>query len=140
MVFPAVPVASGVRDFTNHNLFTHPIYRNRLLPILIYDLVDSPIVEKDGQLSTICCSEKLNIAVNTARQYETNLWFFDEDILRSLIACGQATLCLNFVHYIEKTFPDELRVADSWIRKKYELAVVLWKQLNEFGRPDLPRS
>lgn len=138
-----------IRDLTFYGLFTHPKYKDRVLPALIYDVLDKEHFSPAGKSgkpkigsgrSPQKCSEQLQATVKAAREYETNLWFFDEKNLKSLIACGQATVCLKLIRYMEKRMSNKLGVAGSPEERLYERALGLWTLLDEKSYSLLDRA
>jgi len=129
-----------IRDLTFYGLFTHSKYRDRLVPALIYDLLDPEYFPDAAAADTTIdesdrspkkCSDQLVATVLKAKEYETNLWFFDEDELKSLISCGQATLCLKVIRYLEKQKMAEIKIASSKEALLYTLALEHWYRLDE---------
>lgn len=128
-----------IRDLTFYGLFTHPDYKDRLMPALIYDLLDRkhfPDVAKvettraDHERSPKKCSDQLIATVTTAKAYETNLWFVEEEQLRGLIACGQATLCLKLIRFLEGRARKQEGDAPADEARLYERALGLWYELD----------
>lgn len=131
-----------VRDLTFYNLFTHPKYRERILPVLIYDLSapqsengereedDEKTGEQQARPDPRECSEELLEAIEDARSYKTNLWFFDEQKLINLINSGQATTCRNLQKFLEEHHGDELNNSDSGAARLHKLATEFWMEIN----------
>jgi hypothetical protein len=69
--------------------------------------------------------EKIILATSKANTKHTTLWFTDEELagednmLDTLIACGQFTTCFNLLEYIERTIKNEYYQSDY---KKYDEA------------------
>ena len=80
------------------------------------------IVEQENKASQHAPSAQMLAVAQRASTMETQLWYDDDDQLKDLVACGQFTMCYNFLEHIDK-----LRAAGE----EENLKAALYKKLQD---------
>ncbi|HEX8292753.1 MAG TPA: hypothetical protein VF570_13415, partial [Pyrinomonadaceae bacterium] len=62
---------------------------------------------------------------------ETKLWVKDEDELKDLIACGQATTCFNLLRHLLMVYGPQIEARDPVVFPVFERAMAAWARLKE---------
>jgi predicted acylesterase/phospholipase RssA len=120
-----------IRDLVYKDVNVYPKYQKKVRSNLIYDLVDEARYGAVVREKNLIPSEALRESAAKAKDYPTNLWFFDEKDLNNLIACGQATVCFNILRYLLECRAEELTNPQSPASHLYQRAFELWWSLNQ---------
>lgn len=98
-----VALASGVfmrriRRLVYDSVFKDPRFVERLLPNLIYDLLQTKVLP--APLEWVAPSEAMRAVAQAANEMGTTLWFSEPQQLKDLIACGQITMCYKLLVHL----------------------------------------
>ncbi|HZH31880.1 MAG TPA: patatin-like phospholipase family protein [Pyrinomonadaceae bacterium] len=132
-----------IRDMGYEDISVYPKYAGKLRFNVLYDMDNETKYGAEVIRNHLEPSMKLRQLAKDAEKIGTNLWFTDEENLKKLVACGQATTCFNILRFIlrKKSNPTDeadrtAKLADpnSALRGVYDEAFKLWGQLNEDPR------
>ena len=117
-----------IRSLLLQYVITNPKRRERLAFNVLYEiLLSHPKLE--AQDAAFKPSAQLREVVEGAEAMPTTLWFPRESDLRTLIVCGQATLCFNILKYLRDKQEDALQDPCSAVSQMYQRARDRWLAL-----------
>ena len=112
-----------IRRLNYNKIYQDKTWKNRRIMNAIYELREGETrlqrKVKNGKLSKeLIPSSAIQKVASTAASMGTTLWFTDEelkkeDMLNSIIACGQFTMCWNLLEYIQKIKKDAENTNDN---------------------------
>src|SRR5262249_25603564 len=96
-----------IRRLVVESVFTDQKRRDKIAFNVLYELLlpHPKLEEKDADLKP---SPQLQQAARRAEQMATTLWFANEEDLKNLIICGQATTCFNLLRFLQEQHGEEL--------------------------------
>jgi predicted acylesterase/phospholipase RssA len=125
-----------VRRLNYANVFDDHSWKNRRIMNAIYELKWSSVnlkkkIEDEHLPAYLIPSSNIQEVATTAASMGTTLWFTPDelkkrDMLNSLIATGQFTMCWNLLEYIEK-----LKLDRSNTNPQHQMIMQLEKQLRQ---------
>lgn len=88
-----------IRQLILQGVMATPERRNRVAFTIIYDMLLShpSLKRKDPDAEP---SAALQSVAERAEKMATTLWFAEEDDLKNLVVCGQATVCFSILRYL----------------------------------------
>lgn len=128
-----------VRSQSFRRFAEDPKYRKRTIFNLIYRMTTRHpgLLAKENALEP---SEKLTDLAARMEKVETKLWVRNEDELKDLIACGQATACFNLLRYLWKVYEAQIKSQDDLIYPVYHQAMAAWEKLKNDPQNRLTRN
>lgn len=120
-----------VRRLVYKTVMDNDLFRGKLLPTLIYDLLEADPLAPP--LTWLYPSEATRQTATTADTLPTTLWFTEPQQLRHLVACGQITICRKVLLHILKRANYDPDTIPLHLRPLFEQARALYEQLN--GNP-----
>ena len=116
-----------VRALIYKDINLHESFRKRQFSNLIYDLDNTR--KFNDQVVRILRPEQFRELAQRAEGVATSLWSNNNEELRDLVACGQATTCFNLLHYIMKERTAQLNTPGSRGEEIYKKALDYWNKL-----------
>jgi predicted acylesterase/phospholipase RssA len=103
-----------IRRFGYYKLYNDSLWNGRLITNVAYELSEREInkrkkVSQSSSDSLLAPSAAVMQVAQKSRNMDTKLWFHPEELkgetnmLDTLVACGQFTICFNLLKYIDKT-------------------------------------
>src|SRR5262249_45852861 len=128
-----------VRRLVVESVFTNPKRRDKIAFNVLYELLLShqKLEEKDAELKP---SAQLRQVAERAERMATTLWFPNEDELKNLIICGQATTCFNLLRFLQERHSEELRDPQTEAARLYLPLKEKWSALKHDPACLLQRS
>lgn len=130
-----------VRRLNYRSVYQDESWKNRRIMNAIYELKGGEKLlderTKESLPEYLMPSSKVQDAARLATSMGTTLWFTPEDLtkknmMNTIIACGQFTLCCNLLEYIAKVKKDGTNVNSNHDRllELEETLMVDWKSFN----------
>ncbi len=129
-------------------VYNEPGWATRLVMNGIYELSPQHTVYRNSKKDILLSKELRNVSTQLmttaekARSMGTTLWFTPDELkgekdnmLKTLIACGQFTVCFNLIEYIEKTLlnPENKTEYDAYSDElKLEINTLHSKMLSDW--------
>jgi predicted acylesterase/phospholipase RssA len=113
-----------VRSLVYTLVYQDKKYDKRRVSNLISDLIRS---DKEQVISWLAPSPAVAAVARDATDMKTTLWFDNAQQQRSLVACGQFTMCYNILEHIIRRFKDKPENYPAAVRKVYDKAYSDWK-------------
>ncbi len=109
--------------FSFERIYSDEAWKSRIVMNATRKLIDGEVLKRKKKHHYLCeellnPGEKIMLATAKANKKLTTLWFTDEELegeqnmLNTLIACGQFTTCFNLLEYIERTIKHEFYATD----------------------------
>jgi len=119
-----------IRNLVARSVFTNPERRDKVAFNVLYELLLShqKLEEKDPELKP---SAELRQVATRAERMATTLWFANEDELKNLIICGQATTCFNLLRFLQQRYGEQLRDSQNEAARLYLRLKEKWLALNQ---------
>jgi len=117
-----------IRAMGFRSVFADSEMNKKLIPNLIYDIDNESRWGDEIKAAELEPFKELRDLVCKAESFKTNLWFLEESDLKTLIACGRATICFKLLKFLLKhrlpQLKDETsaefdlyqRVRNAWIK------------------------
>lgn len=130
-----------IRGGNYDKIYSDKDWRPRLIMNAVYELCPRDVEKRKnkyaGKLSfdLLNPSEKILSVSQKAKDMGTTLWFTndelegDENMLNSLIACGQYTVCFNLMEHIEKSIIGNKKAYNSYSPEMKDKIEVLYDTL-----------
>jgi hypothetical protein len=115
-----------VRDLGFKDINVYERYRSKLSSNLIYSLNEATRFGAAIRTHKLEPSAELQSIANDAEAVPTNLWFTEEDSLRKLIVCGQASIRFNLMKYMLEQKSAELQDLNSTVSQVCANAFKFW--------------
>lgn len=120
-----------IRELGYEKIFATPDFEKKVLPNVIYDMDNESrwgkeIIDRGLQPST-----NLRMISRNAESYATNLWFLNENDLKNLIACGEATMCFKVLKYLLRYRSSEIAIAGTPEAELFSRTKDIWIELNK---------
>jgi hypothetical protein len=129
-------------------VYNEPGWETRLIMNGIYELSPEHTVYRNSKKDILLSQELRNVSTllmataEKAKSMGTTLWFTPDELkgekdnmLKTLIACGQFTVCFNLIEYIEKIIlnPKNKAAYDAYSNElKVEINTLHAKMLNDW--------
>jgi len=117
-----------IRRLVVESVFTDQKRRDKIAFNVLYELLlpHPKLEEKDAELKP---SPQLQQVATRAEQMATTLWFANEEDLKNLIICGQATTCFNLLRFLQEQHGEELRDPQTEATRLYLRLKEKWLSL-----------